>query len=616
MPKRTSVLTLYPRQGGLNTTLEDGQLPPGTLVQADNIIFDYSSDIRRRDGINYDWDSASSGGTTPIVGGIDYWVGTSDSKTQYKITVASDGKVYRTAGTTRTQITDGGLAWSGTLTEANCEVFNNRVIIAVSGVSNRMKYWDGDVTHPLRDLPANAYIGSTEVLSQTRASSGTTRTIEFTGDLVTAGYAVSDPIIITSSTAAYAGSFTIATISFGSGKTTVTYTASTSLTEGSTADLTITIGRPAPLALFVREHLGSLACNDKTSLDRLHYSGTFNHMAWGGFGGSGAVDIGQGDGDPVGLTGAAPTFKGDFFVGKRTKLYRLYGTDWDTINVAKVSDGIGFISHQAIAAVDQDDIVFASYRGFHALSATNAYGDFRSAYISKDIQRTFTTGLNEGRKRYIKVAYLAEYNSVLFAVSEANQTRNNAIYLYNIESKYWSRWPVEAESLITVEDADKRRVYLGTYTGRLAQTLTGDDNDTNDAGVATPIVQRTRLARLSMDGRLDTIKEFKRVGLIFRASGSYTVTASLKVDNFSEQAVSFASNSQALPLGTMVLGVDVLGGAFVVAPYMLPIDGQGRTASVSISQSDNNTALAIQGIVIEFESNNADSQEVRTGDNV
>lgn len=611
MAKRTQTLQLFPRQGGLNTTLDEGLLPPGTLAQADNIVFDYQAALRRREGINYDWDDVASAGVNPVVGGIDYWVGTVDSKAQYLLTVLADGTVWRTEGGTRTQIPDGGIPWVGTLTEANLEVFNNRAIIAVSGVENRMKYWDGDPANGLRDLPANAYNGTTEIVSVSRASSGNVRTLVLSAALLPQ-YQVGMDIIITSSNSDYAGSYTLDSIDVL--RTTITYTATTALSEATTPDDSIFVGEVAPLALFVREHVGSLWCNDKTNLDRLHYSGVANHMAWLGFGGSGAIDLGIGDGDPAGITGIAPSFKGNLFVGKRTKLYRLSGNEPDLMSVSKVSTGIGFLSHQGITAIDQDDLLFTSFRGIHAMSATNAYGDFTAAYISSDIQRSFVEDWNEGRKRYIKAAYLPELNSAAFSVSERGQARNNAIYLYNVQLKYWYRWPdTPSETLIMAQDTDKRRIYLGTSTGRLARTLTDQAFDTNEAGSPSPIRQVVRTGRLFLTGNTTEIKGFKRMGLIFRAEGSYTLTATVKIDNFTPQMLSFVSNEQAIPLGMMVLGEDVLGGSYVIAPYTLPIDGYGRGCTVTISQNDRNIALTLQGLVLEYETAE-DSPETRLSD--
>jgi hypothetical protein len=603
MAKRTATLSLYPWQGGVVTSLDEGMLQPGQLTVGDNITFDYQSEKKRREGIDYDYDDGDPAGTHKVVGGVDYWVGTSDNKAQFLITVLSNGAVYRTANGVRTLITDGGRAWTGTLTEANLEVFNNRVIIAVSGVSNQMKYWDGNPANPLRDLPGNLL-----QTSVSRASSGTTRTLVMSAPVTIPD---GDPIIIEGGPAAYNGTFVLLS---GTGTTTITYTASSMLTEGTTADTELTVGTFAPFALFCREHQGRLFCNDKTNLDRLHYSETEMHTVWNGIGDSGAIDIFPGDGDPSGLTGIAPTFKGDLFVGKRTKLYRLpAGYDMATVPVLKVSNGIGFISHQGIVAVEQDDVYYVSDKGLHSLVSTQNYGDFSSAYLSKDIQRTIIEDWTQARKRFIKATYLPAINSAAFAVSEGG-TYNDTLWLYNVELKYWYCWPgVEAECLISAQDTDKRRVYLGTRSGRLAQTFTGQSADIGQDGSTIAVRSRVTTGLIFPDGRPDTIKGFKRLGIVFRGKGSYSLTVKVKIDNFSEQAMNFSSSGQGALLGSFMLGVDLLGSSSVLAPYSLPIDGYGRGIKITVEQTDLNAALAVQGLLVEYEGG-ADQAETRLGD--
>jgi hypothetical protein len=553
-----------------------------------------------------------------VVGGIDYWFGSEDAKAQYLVFVLDNGAVFYVAGGTRARLEDTGTAWTGPLTEANLEVLQNRVIIAVSGLNNVMKYWDGDVATTLTDLPANLYgvTGSppnqvfTIIRSVSRESSGTTRTLEFDGNIDLQN---GDKIIISGGPADYRGVYTLAS---GAGTDTITYTAADSLTEANTPDDSMTIGIDAPHASFVREHAGALWCNDKTRLDRLHYCGE-DIFAWGGADGlSGATDVGDGDGDPSGISGIAPSFKGTLFVGKRTKLYRIEipSGDFDLLQQIKVSNGIGFLSHQGITAIDQDDILFVSDRGIHSMSATSAYGDFTAAYISRDIQKTFVEDFTPGRKRLIKAAYLPEINSALFSVSEGGSATNNMIYLYNIQNKEWYRWPnVETESLIPAQDSDRRRVYLGSYRARLAQTQSGFNRDVFFNEEVIYIANRVSTGLIYPDSRPDTMKQFKSIRLIFRAAGSYTITCKVKIDNFSEQALSFVSNESALPLGTLVLGSDVMGGSYVTAPHSIPIDGVGRGIKLTFEQNDLNTALALQGFIIEFWGGGT-LQEVRLGD--
>lgn len=759
MPKRTSILSIFPWNGGLNTSLDEGMIQPGELTAAKNLAFDYQTAKQRREGINYDWDNSdfvtavrSSAGTTrtltgyfsnnslivgdlititessvpqynvnlgavtavtnlsatvssvdtatdtitaashglpsnaavfyindsnpiggltnrkfyyilnsttntfqlsltpggaaidlttagtgssvfthntvsytavgslteadteelsailfnKVVGGAEFWFGSSDSKGQWLVTVLDNGIVYRTSAGSRNRVLDGGLKWNipiGGLTEANLEVFNNKVFIAVSGPTNQGKYWDGVPANSLRDVPANLAL-----VSVNRMSAGTTRTLTLSAPVTIPN---GSPLLVTSSNLNYAGTYLLAS---GSGTNIITYVATTAFTEAQIPDVDISIGTNAPYPLFYRQHQNRLFSNNKFLLDRLEYSETDTGFIWGGIGTSGALDIGVGDGDPQGLTGIAPTFKADLYVGKRTKLYRLTGDDADLYSINKQSNGIGFLNHGCLAAVDQDDIIFVSDRGVHTLASTVNYGDFEAYFISKTIQRSFALDWTAARRRYIKTSYIPNTNCVIFAVSYKGSSVNNSLWIYNTELKYWFYWPdVEAESLITSLDLDTKRVYMGTFRGRLAQTYTGENLDTTYAGERKAIQSSASTGLIFVDSRPDTVKGFKKVGLVFSPVGSYEITVRCKIDNYPEQAISFSNTGTGALLGEFILGEDLLSGSYTIAPYTLPIDGYGRGIKITVEQSDFNSPIAVQGILIEYEGA-GDMQETDTGD--
>jgi len=136
------------------------------------------------------------------------------------------------------------------------------------------------------------------------------------------------------------------------------------------------LGGSPPNFLFVSEHLGRLWTNDKNNPERFHYSSTGTIEEWNGTTDSGALDIFPGDGDPEGITGIFPSFKGSIFVAKLTKLYEISGLTPESFAINPISMGVGVSSHASIITVDQDDIFFASQRGFHSLAATAAFGNF------------------------------------------------------------------------------------------------------------------------------------------------------------------------------------------------------------------------------------------------
>jgi hypothetical protein len=369
-----------------------------------------------------------------------------------------------------------------------------------------------------------------------------------------------------------------------------------------------------PTGSILRTHLGRLWTNDNARPDRLYYSQTSDHTIWGGTGDSGAIDIGVGDGDPVGITAIFPTFKGDLFVAKKTKLYRLVGQTPEEFQVIKVSDGIGCVSHNSVVAVGQDDIFWVSEKGVHSLQAVASYGDFTSNDVSVDIQRTFNEDIDRTRLPYVWGAYLENINSVAFTFTEESGLNrslttsavNNALYLFNVPQKAWYRWSdMPCQTLIVANDSDRKRFYLGTHTGRTIKTFNGTNYDVTSAGAQSAIRLRVATGQILLDSNPYTMKALKRFGLVYRPRGTHNISVTIKVDNYNvdpENTLSFNEvNSTALLGSTFTLGTSILGYDSVLSAYTRTIDGIGRSVKVTIEQSQIDSEVEIQGFFIEFE---------------
>lgn len=503
--------TLFPWVGGVNTSLTPALIPANQLVKAQHCVFGTRGSRKKRDGIDYDYDSASNG-TDSIVAGHDFWFGAA-SRSQRKLGLTDGKALYSYNGATRSADLFAGTAWSSTVTRGTFLTFNNLAILAVDGTGNVMKKWNG---------------------------------------------------------------------------------------SGNFADL----GGTPPVASILCEHLSRVWTDDKATLDRLHYSTTGNHEEWNGAGDSGAIDVKIGDGDPEGIT-AIRAFKGTLFVWKKTKLYKITGSTPETFKVELVSSGVGCASHNSIVAVDQDDLYFVSEKGIHSLAATDTYGDFEGAYVSVDIQATFNDHFDKARLKYVWGGYLPHVNSIAFTFTDTRlgSGENNTIWFYNIPLKSWYEWPnVSCESMFVVRDADKSRFYVGTSTTRLGKTFNGTNYDISTAGANTAINFIVETGLIAVDGNILSTKGFKSFSLIHTPVPGSQITVSVKIDNFSSQALSYQEGGSGDLLGTtFILGSSILGGSGITAPYPQTIDGYGRLVKVTIQQSGTNQAIEIEGFSIEYE---------------
>jgi hypothetical protein len=654
---------MFPWFGGVNTTLDPSAIEPNECVQLSGIVSVSGKQSPRnvRDGINFNWDSGSAGSVT-IVSGLDFWFG-SVPRTNYKVGMGSDGtlRYWTTSGTVASASLDAtATAWGSSVTTGSFEVLNNQLLIGVDGSGNMPRKWAGSGN--ILDLGCVLFTGATALGSATLTLT-TTPTVNIgmsvnsfslttTGNThsnttldnlasttgVTVGMSVSDvsntyiptgtyvvaPITSTSVTLSQAatGTHSSDAITFTNGIPASTYVmaynnatmtvtlmnaSNTSVNaNGTTLGLVYQFRSPnVPAAQFFRQYLGRIWSNDKNNPDNLNYTTTGNQDEWGGIGDSGAIPIAVGDGDPLGINGIFPSFQGGLYVAKLGKLYFIGGNTPESFSVQLVSGGIGVVSHNSIAPVDQDDMIFVSQKGVHSLVGTVNQGDIPEDYLSYPIQKTFNNNWVKSRQPYIWAAYLSNINSVAIAVTDTSDssTVNNTLWLFNVADQTWYSWnAIPCASLFVANDSDLRRFYLGGTNTRLAKTFnnTNYDIQSNNTQTTIPLSLMTGLIYLEKNPLI--VNGFKKFTLIYAPSGTHSLNCSIKIDNYSPQLLNFSLNQATGILGSnFYLGQSTLGFVSVTAPYTQQLDGYGRAFQLTITQNIQGAAIQLQGFAIEYE---------------
>ncbi len=625
MARRTAVFQLIPWDGGLNSSIDPGALPQNDLVIADNVVYATSGNRIKREGWSYfDEVSApptpthrSSSGTTrkfifaeAVKGGSPvndkFVVGEKFTATTTLTSgnefTSYNGSFVITAVST-TNVTDDTIEFTGvgSLTESTTAT-TTVTLTRAKGLLDLHDYW--------RFLPSTATKSQLLVgVTGQHAASLPALPLLFYYD------SEGNRVNIATSVAA-AGNFTSAitkasSIVFnerlivgfdGKDNKPIKYHPETS------AEWQLLGGSP-PNFSFAQVYQGRIWTNDKDNPDRIHFSSVGNHEEWLGVGDSGAIDIISGDGDSQGITAIFPPFKGSMFVAKGNRLYQIAGYSPEDYQIRPLTVGLGTSSHKAVAALDVDDVVFASFKGFHSLTTTDQYGDFTQSFLSSKIQPTFNE-LQSTRLPFAEAAYVPSLNSIAFAVSEAGSNQNDSIYLYNTAKKEWYRWPeADAQTLTTYEISNVKKLLFGTSDGRVVETQNGDFADFG----TEPINYRIKTGSLYPDSSPMSVKAFKRITLWFKPKGSYTFTVTIKIDNFPVQSVSFSEDLQGDLLdSTFVLGQSRLGKELVMQPYTQPIDGYGHGCTIEIDQQTVDQQVEIYGVMIEYEPADI-KQEVANG---
>lgn len=642
MAIKSQIFSQFPWIGGLNLSVDPGQVPVNQLVQADNVVFATSGSRKKREGIDLSFDNATASDTA-VIGGFDFWWDTAGSKNQRQVIVKSDGKIEAcTAGGVRTEIGEASeVTEVTTVAKGNFSDADYFTISSASGTDYYVWYdTTGSAIDPSVSGRTGIEVSCSDVTTAsdiaTRTASAVNASSDFSATASASVVTITDqstgPVTHAASgtgTSDFSFSITAVGASNWDSPTKVTFTTfnnrlvmaadkssnKVKIWDGSgTAydledDPDIGTGTP-PNASVIGTHLGRLWLNEKDNPDRVHYSETFNHLQWGGYGDSGAIDIGLGDGDPSGVTAFFPTFKGALHIGKKTKLYRIVNNFPETFQVIQVSNSLGCISQATIATVDETDIIFASVRGVHSLVATDQFGDFNSKYLSADIQRAIVEDFSQANLDKSQAAYISQLNSYVWTVSDTtiNSEINNALYLYNIPLNSWYRWTFggalsarEFRSVWKATDSDRERIYIGTDNNKIGKTLTSANSDinTDDSNVAIELNLKTGL--IPLDGNIYSRKAVKRFSLVYKPTGTHSVTVSYKLDDYSPQSITYSlSTPQDLLGSSFVLGTSALGASFVMNPQVQTIEGYGRVAQFTFSQSGIEDELEIQGFQVEY----------------
>lgn len=617
MATRLKALTQIPWTGGIVTSQDESLIGPDNLTIADNMFYTTQGTRIQREGINFNWDDlsivpvsrASSGTTRTII---------TTTNHQFKVgdTIAVTSLVqplYNTTSATVTAVSTTsttGDTFSYTATGSLTETTVADVVISLSlktPIIAIHDYWYGATSSKTHYVMAFTAAGQ---LIRYDADDGDRTYIVDAGT----SYTIPAGGLTRASMCTFENRLIVCTE--GANNVTKHYFPTDLSGSGELDDIDNTASYAAtPKASFCREHLGRLWLNDKANPDRLHYSAPGTYNVWQGAGDSGAIDCGVGDGDPEGITAIFPTFKGTLFASKRSKLYRISGQYPENFFPEKISDSIGCVGHAAVAAIDQDDIIYVSDKGLHSLNATQQYGSFNSVYFSKDIQPTINNEWQRSRQKFIQLAYIQQDNTLAIGVAEEADTNQNQVYMYNLNEKKWFRWPnVSCASIATINSPDRQRFYFGGANGRIAYSFVGSNADTTAAGLEQSVEMSisTGLIFPVADPSIDVA--YKKLTVMLKARGSYNLTLGFKIDNFATQSLTLNNITSGDLLGTsFILGNSILGISRVSAAYTQQVDGYGRGFKITIRQTGASSDLAILGYQVFYEPSDY-SQETRESD--
>jgi hypothetical protein len=377
--------------------------------------------------------------------------------------------------------------------------------------------------------------------------------------------------------------------------------------------LTATSGSlPFSSAWIVTSFLERLViAGDPANPDRVYFSATGNYQKWTASSTAGTaitIPVGDGDGDPDGITAIFPGTGADrvLYVGKRKHLYRIDCSDPNQTNwsVRLVSREIGVVNHNTVASVDDSDVIFASDRGIHTLSqVVNTTAIIEGEFLSFPIQYDYKNVFSTSDRSKMSATYVPDLNSYLLGCKRTGKSTFETVYGYNVELKEWFRWTNVPCNFLTVrfnKTTGADELYAAGSSGFVNKLLQTALNDFGSA-IATTI----KTAFIAPDGIPFSENQFTGLACIYRAHENSTFTVSYSIDGLYSQSVIFPQRSAGgNTLGTTLLGTSfILGNVQAIKPVWNHLTGisEGNSIQLTFQQNGTNQDFELFGMVLEYQ---------------
>ena len=148
--------------------------------------------------------------------------------------------------------------------------------------------------------------------------------------------------------------------------------------------------------------------------------------------------VNDGDGDPQGITGLSPPFRGDLFAYKYNSIYRIYRNSlWYGID--PITHEVGTVHHNTIVTV-QNDVFSVSHGAINSLMNTEKYGAVEEATISSPIYDYFQDIVNWSASKNMIATYDKASNCYLLSFASTGSYDNDKVIGFNITSRQFFEW--------------------------------------------------------------------------------------------------------------------------------------------------------------------------------
>ena len=380
-------------------------------------------------------------------------------------------------------------------------------------------------------------------------------------------------------------------------------------------------GTLIPLPLFA-SHISSPPTFGRRHEFRYWYSGRSAnpHIVYAGapnsltdytlYSGGFSMRINDGDGDPVGITGISPPFRGEIYVYKWGNTYRVY-RGGDGYGWSEESNEIGAVHHNAIVSTKMD-LYSVDVSGIQSLMMSRQYdsGSGETA-LTGPIYEWFQDSVNWSQAKNMLLLYDKATGNLLLSYAKSGSSVNNSVLSMNVFSRQFFEWEdIEYPAMTRYYDFGKPRILVADETRGLSVidkdelTLNGDpinievetgtifpmgnpktQSSFTQAWLACKPTERSSIVKIyySIDGQEESVKEVEML------AGSFGTTINDSVDE-----------------GGELIGSDIIG-RIDSEMATIPFEFLGEGASVRFrvvqepTEADPAKELELFGILVEYE---------------
>lgn len=331
---------------------------------------------------------------------------------------------------------------------------------------------------------------------------------------------------------------------------------------------------------YIRAHQGRMWMGGNPGFPyRLYYSSALDAEDWTTNGGS--LDLTY-NGDPDGITAIFPPFQGRLYVATRRTIYEITGSTPTDFVIRPVTNGIGCVSHNSVAATP-NDIIFCSDRGVHSLKRLAVSDQSEVDFLSRDIQSLWTSLTNRSLLDRATARWEETTNSYVLTIASAGQQTQDTTLVYNLEFGVWTTFnDIDGRSVARLLLSNQSYIGFGREDGEIVFINPSSQEEFNGDGINFSFTS----GKIYPDGAIDRQYKFRDLTIFASATRQSTLSIQWTVDGIDGQisgsrAIQLANDTDLIG-STFVLGTSRLGfGQFL--PKTVTVDSVGYSFQLTIS---------------------------------